>query len=133
MPSVGTPIGLPAQVDLRIRQGSDVAWALAYRETDPDGVTLPNTFAGWTARAQVRDRIGGAVWLAMTSDVAITLTAGENKITLTGLIEHATTEAPEWDSRSNGYWDVELVRDDGTVIPLAAGRVVVEHDVTRDA
>ena len=133
MPSVGTPVGLPAQVDLRIRQGSDVTWALTYRETDPDGTTRPNTFVGWSARAQVRKRVGGEVWHAMTSGPDITLTTVDDKLTLTGRIAHSVTENTGWDDRDFGCWDVELVRADGTVIPLAAGQVYIEHDVTRDA
>lgn len=130
-PTIGTPDGLPARVDLRIRQGSDVAWALRYFERTPDGTPLPNTYAGWSARYQVRGYSGGPVWLSGSSPTAISLTVADGKLQLTGLIGHAATEDPIWTSRSRGVWDVELVTAAGLVIPLAAGEVIVDADVTR--
>lgn len=129
-----------ARVDLLIRQGSDVPWALTYAEDDGTG-PVAQSFAGWTVRSQIRRKVGGDIWHTMTDTDGITLTEDGTTLTLTGLIGHAVTEDPAWDARASrngtdgllpaGVWDVELVKADGTVIPLAEGSVFVDPDVTR--
>lgn len=125
MAQIGTTV--LAEVNLDIRRGSDCSWVLVYSQQDIAGGVVPNTFAGWTARSQIRQRVGGDLWLTQT----ITLTPAGNRLTVTGHIPAVVTEAAMWDSRSLGVWDVELVRADGSVIPLAGGRVLVTADVTR--
>lgn len=128
----GTSV-LASNVILDIRQGSDCTWAVRYREQNPDGSTVTNTFSGWAARAQVRARVGGELWLEMKSPDAITLNAADNRLTISGRIEHATTEAAIWNNRGAGVWDLELVRPNGTVVPVVEGPALVSHDVTRSA
>lgn len=123
---IGTTV-LVRDCDLHIRQGSTVPWSFRYWETDADGSIVPNTFAGWLGRAQIRDQVGGEVWVSMT----VNLAAAANKLTVSGSVAAVTTEAAAWNSRNLGVWDLELVRADGSVIPFVAGRVIVDHDVTR--
>lgn len=131
-PRTGTTVY--AEVDLDIRQGSECVWGLRYEEravADDPATIIPNTFTSWSARSQIRANVGSEVWHQMTSGAGITLSVAANQLTLSGLIPHTVTEAPVWDARNTGAWDVELVRADGTVIPLAAGWVRITHDVTR--
>jgi hypothetical protein len=129
-----------AEVDLRIRQGSDCGFTLVYSEDSGDG-PVEQDYTGWSARSQIRAKVGGEVWL----DVGqyLTLTPGDASLTIDGLIPAAVTEDPAWNARASkardgevapaGVWDVELVTATGAVIPLAAGRVFVDPDVTREA
>lgn len=120
-----------AQVDLLIRQGSDCAFVLQYSEEDGTG-TIPHDFTGWSARSQVRKKVGGDVWHTMTPGEGLTLTHDAGVLSIAGLIPHTVTEAEAWNARRLGVWDVELIRADGWVIPLAAGAVKVDPDVTRE-
>lgn len=115
------------QQDLDIRQGADCDWAIAYYEKDGAGNVVPQTFPGWAARSQIRESAGGQLWL--TQD--LTLAVAANKLTVYGHIPAATTQTDAWNARSHGVWDLELVRADGSVIPLASGLVRVDRDVTR--
>lgn len=120
-----------AQVDLLIRQGSDCAFTLLFSEEDEQG-TIDQTFDGWSARSQVRKKVGGDVWHAMTVGDGLTLTHDAGVLSIAGLIPHEVTEAEAWNTRRVGVWDVELIRADGWVIPLAAGAAKVDPDVTRE-
>lgn len=120
-----------AQVDLLIRQGSDCAFTLLFSEEDGTG-TIVQDFTGWSARSQLRRKVGGDLWHALTVGDGLTLTHDAGVLTVAGLIPHGVTEDPAWNSRRQGVWDVELIRADGWVIPLAAGEVRVDPDVTRE-
>lgn len=119
-----------AEVDLSIRQGSDTTFALSYTAQDDSG-PVATDFTGWTARAQLRKDVGREVWTELTTVDGFTLTHTATTLTITGLIPHSVTEDSAWDTYTAGVWDLELVRADGWVIPLAAGKVFVTHDVTR--
>lgn len=131
-----------ARVDLLIRQGSDVTFALTYSESDGTA-TIVQDFAGWSARSQIRKKVGGEVWHDMSSTAGITLSNAAGVLSVTGLIGHAVTEDPAWNLRAgktvgdvlapSGVWDIELVTVDGYVIPFIAGDVYVDPDVTRTA
>jgi hypothetical protein len=130
---VGEQVGqeVLAQVDLLIRQGSDVSFVLKYAESDGTAIVV-QSFAGWSARSQIRKKVGGDVWHGMTSTDGLALTDDSaGTLTVTGLIGHTVTEDTAWNGRREGVWDLELIRADGWVIPLAAGVVRVEPDVTR--
>lgn len=120
-----------AVVDLSIRQGADTTWSLSYTATDTGGAPLTVDFTGWTARAQLRTRAGGDLWINLTSGAGIALSHTSTTLTLVCTIGHAVTEGAAWNNRARGVWDLELVRADGWVIPLAAGTVQVSHDITR--
>jgi len=120
-----------AQVDLLIRQGSDCAFTLLFSEEDDAG-TIVQDFTGWSARSQIRRKVGGEVWHEMTPGDGLTLTHDAGVLSIAGLIPHEVTEDPAWNTRKVGVWDVELIRADGWVIPLAAGAVKIDPDVTRE-
>lgn len=130
-----------AEVDLFIRQGSDVTFAFGFSESDGT-TTIVQSFTGWSARSQIRKRVGGDIWHEMTNLDGLTLTDdAAGSLTITGLIGHTVTENPAWDLRagrevagvlgSTGVWDIELIKADGYVIPFIAGAVFVDPDVTR--
>lgn len=129
------PAGYEARIlrDWTVPQGADTVNSLRpYRHGD-DGPEYLDLTDGWSARAQMRDRVGGAVWVAFSS----TDTEGA-RIDLDAdgwvsvILPAAVTEEPAWDSRTNGVYDVELIDADGHVIRLAKGDVEVSHDVTRE-
>lgn len=131
-----------AVVDLQIRQGSDCPFVLAFHEEDEAGATVVQSFTDWQVRSQIRNRVGGDVWLDLSEHMTLTDDT-EGTLTVTGLIPHTVTEAVEWNARASkvvdgevqpaGVWDVELVTAATAVIPLAAGRVFIDPDVTREA
>lgn len=120
-----------SEVDLIIRQGSDTTFTFAYTPTDDTGTPVPTDFTGWEARAQLRSGVGEAIWTELTTGDGFTLSSSSTKLTIMGLISHEVTEAVAWNDYGKGVWDLELVRADGWVIPLVAGKVSVTHDVTR--
>lgn len=124
-------IGTSALVraDLTVGQGKDnpfrFNWATrATPEDEPVAVNL----TGYTARAQLRNRVGGTVWLSLTSGDGIVLTSGGD-ITVT--IAAADTEPAAWNNYRTGVWDLELISAGGTVTRFAEGTVTISHDVTR--
>lgn len=131
-----------AEVDLHIRQGSDVPVVLAYAEDDGTGAIVAQDFTGWSVRSQIRKKVGGDVWLDLGALMVLTDDT-EGTLTVSANIPAATTEGVAWNARASrtvdgetqpsGVWDVELVTAAGAVIPLAAGRVFVDPDVTREA
>ena len=129
-----------AVVDLHIRQGSDVPVAFTYSEDDGTGIVV-QSFDGWGVRSQVRQKVGGDVWLDFGALMTLA-DDGEGTLTITGNIPAVVTEDPVWNARASkvrndelqrsGVWDVELVTAGGVVLPLVAGDVFVDPDVTRE-
>lgn len=131
-----------AEVDLHIRQGSDCPVVFAYAEDDGTGAPVAQDFTGWSVRSQIRKRVGGDVWLDLGALMVLTDDT-EGTLTISANIPAAVTEDEAWNARASkvidgeaqasGVWDVELVTAAGAVIPLVAGRVFVDPDVTREA
>ena len=118
------------RVNLTIPQGSEVRTGGRYREQLAPGATptVPADWTDWTARSQIRDTVGGTVWLSSSHLDRISIEAdGWFYFTLPG----TDTEPTTWDSRDDGVWDLELVAPDGRVIRAMGGDVYVSHDVTR--
>lgn len=119
--------------DWDIPQGADTVNGFRYgTRTGDDPVVYPALVTdGWSARAQIRDTVGGTVWVEFLS------TSGSGpRITLdddgyvTIVLPAATTEA--WaDTQSRGKYDLELIDPDGEIIRFAAGKVKVYPDITR--
>lgn len=130
-----------AVVDLHVRQGSDVPVVLAYAEDDGTGALVVQDYSGWSVRSQIRRRVGQEVWLDLGALMTLT-DDGAGTLTVSANIPAAVTEDPAWNARASqvrdeelqpaGVWDVELVTAAGTVIPLVAGQVFVDPDVTRE-
>lgn len=114
-----------ATVDLIVSQGADMLYQFRYLQAD--GIT-PVSLVGWTARAQMRDIAGGAVWATWTTSTGITLDSF-GMVVLN--ISHTTTEATPWNAYKKGVWDLELTDTSGNIVRLAEGKVLVSHDVTR--
>lgn len=117
------------EANLIISRGADNVYAFRWNTTpDPKAIPLvknPVDLSTYTARSQIRDVTGGAVWLQITD---IDLDASGN-IVIT--IPAATTEAAAWDAYHSGVWDIELVDANNVVTRFAAGQVTVSQDVTR--
>lgn len=126
-----------AVVDLHIRQGSDASFVIEYAD-EVDGVPVIADYTGWTARSQIRRKVGGEVWLDLAPHLTVTHT--DTALTVTGNIPAAVTEGEDWNRRASrevdgelapaGVWDIELVTPT-RVIPLLEGVVFVDPDVTR--
>lgn len=121
--------------DWDVPQGADTVNGFRYGTQDgEDPIVYPQMVTdGWSARAQIRDVVGGTEWVeflsASVSGPRITL---DDSGYVTLVLPAATTEA--WaDTRRRGVYDVELVSPDGEVIRLASGKVRVHPDVTREA
>lgn len=87
----------------------------------------PHSLDGYTARMQIKDRVGGTVLLSLTSavDGGITLDDTGKVIEITITAEQA--ESITWTS---GVYDMELVSAGGVVTALLEGAVAVGTEVT---
>lgn len=109
----------PVRWDRTIYRGTDHDWQV--RRLDAAGLPIiPEA-----ARAQVRAAFGGQLWV----ECLIAIDAAEGWVTIT--IPESATEAPEWDNRSSGVWDLEAVVG-GKTYRWAQGLAVVSQDVTRE-
>ena len=126
------------ECDIIVTQGADNAYAFRYSTRTGD-TTIPVDLTGWSARAQLRRTWGGEIWLSVTHEDAITLTAAGDVVLA---VDAATTEDPAWNTRSKivageaqarGVWDLELIDPTGRVTRLVQGTVTVSPDVTREA
>lgn len=87
----------------------------------------PHSLAGYTARMQIRDRVGGTVLVSLTSAPSggIALDDGGKVIEITITAEQS--EAFAWTS---AVYDLELVSAAGKVTALLEGAVSVSGEVT---
>lgn len=118
-----------------IYQGADNSKSFRPYRLVADVVTYYDlTEVGWSARAQIRARVGGTEWVEFlsteTTGARIDLDA-DGWVSL--VLPAAVTEATAWNGYKKGKYDVELIDPDGGVIRLAEGDVEVSHDVTREA
>lgn len=124
-----------AVCDLVVSQGADQDFRFRYGQDDGT-VTTWVDLTGWSARAQVRPRPGGEVWLSLTTDVVTDAGSGlqvDSDGYVSVVLGHGELEGPEWDARAQqgGVWDLELVSPTGEVTRLVMGAVQVSQDVTR--
>ncbi len=87
----------------------------------------PHALAGYTARMQIKDRVGGLVLFSLTSNVAGGIEIDDaNKV-----IEVTLTAAQaEMAAAASGVYDLELVSTGGVVTALLAGAVAFGDEVT---
>ncbi len=87
----------------------------------------PQTLVGYQARMQIKDRVGGAVLVSLTSSMGggITIDDGGKAIEIT-----ITAEQTEAIASVGGVYDLELVSPGGVVTTLLAGAVTFETEVT---
>lgn len=112
-------------MNLRIRRGSTFAPAeFIYRVKDGAVIDL----TGYTARAQIRNVDDDELIVAAltTENGGVTL-GGVNGTIALFISATATTAIP--DTVVAGRWDLELVTG-SVVLPLLAGNVVIEDEVT---
>lgn len=115
-----------------IPQGAYTSNGFRYGITVAGVTTYPALVTdGWVARAQIRNKVGGDVWVELVSSATTgPRIALDDDGYVTLVLPAASTEG--WAAtRKSGVYDVELVRPDGRVIRLAMGRVTVSPDVTR--
>lgn len=119
-------------VDLLIGQGADnpftFQWATKASVDADDSTAAPVDVSAFQARAQIRDVVGGDIWLSLTTPDFALGADGTISFTIAG----GVTEDAIWNTRTYGVWDLELVADDTTLTRFAEGKVIVSHDVTRD-
>lgn len=116
----------PAKWNKTIFRGTDHAWPL--RRLNADGEPIIPT----SARAQVRNKFGGDVWIDATSEgtegAVIDIDGTTGLVTLR--IPESATSGGLWDFRERGVWDMEVVVD-GSTYRWVMGTIVVSQDVTR--
>lgn len=87
----------------------------------------PHDLAGYTARLQVKDKVGGTVLLELTTENGgIALDDTEKTITLTVSAED-TAAITDW---TKGVYDLELVSPGDVVTAVLTGKVTVEPEIT---
>jgi hypothetical protein len=118
-----------ARVNIVISQGADNIYQFRWSTLDDvTGVKTPVDLTGYSARSQLRQKVGGPVWAELTSD--------DNSITLgtdgliTVILDDTVTEDPAWNNYKSGVWDLEVEKD-GLVTRFVEGGVTVSPDVTR--
>jgi len=87
----------------------------------------PHALAGYTARMQIKDRVGGTVLHSMTSAVDGGISINDSERVIELLINEPITAAFAW---SSGVYDLELISPGGVVTPLLEGSVTVGAEVT---
>jgi len=119
-----------AKVNIVISQGADNVYQFRWSTRDEDtGVTTPVDLSTATARAQIRAKVGAAVWTEMTTENGGVMLGSDGLITV--LLQDSVTEAAEWNTYKTGVWDLEIDQD-GLVTRFAEGTATVYWDVTRD-
>jgi hypothetical protein len=113
------------EVNLVMAQGADNTFAFIYYTDTTKTATVDLT--GFTARAQIRSKIGGEVYLALTPHITLGTVNGRIDIVVPAVI----TEALILTSPYSGWWDLELVDTGGGVVRFVEGKVTIDPDVTR--
>ena len=96
-------------------------------------INSPVDLTGYTARMTIKDKVGGSILAADTTNVgvaplnivALTVNVSAGKITMT--ISAAATAAIDWTS---GVYELEMVGPTGIVDSVMAGSVSVTKEVT---
>lgn len=108
----------PIRWDRTIYTGTDHTWTLR-RKDDEGNLIIPTS-----GRSQVRQRPSGELWVE--AEVQIDTTDGWVKV----IIPKEDTESADWDTRTEGVWDLEVIVA-GATERWAMGRVEVSPNVTR--
>jgi hypothetical protein len=108
----------PEPFPLALYRGDSYAWQFRVWQDTPGGT--PEDLAGVTAAAQVRDRAGGQVVMAL--DVVV----------VQPNLVNVNLPADAWDAVQlrKGAWDLQLTWPGGAVVTIVAGPVQVVQDVT---
>lgn len=83
----------------------------------------PVDLTGYTARAQVKDKVGGTVLLDLTAYLVVDNAAK----TITVTVSATLTAALTW---TKGVFDLEMVSSGGVVTKIDAGKITVAAEVT---
>lgn len=86
----------------------------------------PQDLTGYIARIDIKDKIGGTVLLALTTENG-RVTVNNTTKTITLLISADDTAAITW---KRGVYDLELESSTGVVTALMSGTVTVVNEVT---
>lgn len=110
--------------DLRVYPGDDRAFT--WPVLNDEGA--PMSLSGWSARAQVRPMLGGAVLHEWTTDDAsiVLRSVGEDE---TSSLTLRVDDSETWTWR-HGRFDIHLTDPSGHTQVLARGTVVVDRGVT---
>lgn len=85
----------------------------------------PVTLTGYSARMQIKDKVGGTVLKSLVSPTDIVI--DEANYTITLKVSATDTAGFTW---KNGVYDLELVSPTGIVTALLTGKVSVAKEVT---
>lgn len=93
-------------------------------------VTVTMVLTGYSARMQIKDKVGGTSTADLTTaNGGLTISVGSTDSTITVLIPAATSAA--WaDTFVKGVYDLEIVAPSGRVTRLLKGSVAVDPEVT---
>lgn len=129
METLGWEALFDTEVELVISQGSDMDLSMQW---SVDGT--PVDFTGWDARAQLRKKPGGPLWLSLTTTEDehgnVIMLDDDGMIHLHIDDEETSQEAWNASSRKEGRWDLEVIDPDGSPRRLVMGPVRVSREVT---
>lgn len=108
----------PGNMPMDIYRGDTSAWQFKLYEDEEK--TIPSDLTGVAAKAQIRDRSGGAKITELTCEITL-----PNTILMT-----LSATASKAISITRGVWDLQLTYPDGRVVTIVAGGVTVTPDVT---
>lgn len=118
------------QCNLVISQGATNTYAFRYSISSDGAVAAVDMSSGWTARAQVRKKVGGDIMVDLTDTDGISLGA-DGSIVVT--IIPTDTEGIVTSGVVEGVWDLELQDPSGAVVRFAEGKTKMSPDVTRES
>lgn len=123
---------LPQPLDLRLYRGDDFFCGFLYSERD--AVTQAPTITsvtGWVATSQFRESAGGRIWLTLAAGSGLDLTVQNGSLVASMHVLGGQTSGVEWDTRTAGVWDLQVISPLGVSTTVFAGRVFIAPDVTR--
>ena len=93
---------------------------------------LPTDITGWKFRMQIRNKVGGEIFLTFSSDPADspdgTITVDATNSVFTVGLDAVTTAAITW---NGGVYDIEAIRPDGKVVSvIGISPVIASKEVT---
>lgn len=111
----------PVNFALKVYQGDTYAWGFTLWQDRAR--TVPVDLTDVTPKAEIRDRSGGALMLALPLTVTLP------NVIVADLSRDDSLKL----TRRSGVWDLQLTLDDGTVSTVVAGNVFITPSVTDSA
>ena len=111
---------MASKYDIAIDQGTSMYRKLTWKSAD----NIPVNTVGYSAKMQIRVRIGGTIMQELST------TTGEILISTDGIIELKLTPAKTRNIKMSGVYDLVLTSPEGIVTRLLQGSIDLSPEVT---